>query len=207
MFSISPVFASVKIELYTEICGTWSIDSANWYRRSFKRGSRCAENGSQVTTMTWVHDQIYAGGGAYIPTHWGDFSAQTGISSVLHLCPDRPAAFNGPAPEAFEWMSIEDETQASMAQRLAAAQFIHQEVDKGRKVLLHSCLGRHRVRWAYVAYEILTGRSWRAALRSAARKPWLSPYVTDESDWQDFSAWIGRIAEFEPNRSVETPGG
>jgi hypothetical protein len=140
--------------------------------------------------MTWVHDQIYAGGGEYIPAHWDAFADQTGITGVLHLRPEAPAAFIGPEPHAFQWMPIEDETQAGKAQRMFAAQFIHRQVLLGERVLLHSSLGRHRVRWAFIAYEIYTGRSWRAAVRDAARKPWLSPYRTDEVSWQEFADWI-----------------
>jgi hypothetical protein len=145
--------------------------------------------------MTWVHDQIYAGGGEYIPLNWDEFSEQTGITSVLHFRPEGPADFIGPAPLAFEWMPIEDEDQADITQRLFAARFVRSQVESGRRVLLHSSLGRHRVRWAFVAYEIYSGRSWRAALRIAAEKPWLGPYKTDENRWREFARWIDRPIE------------
>ncbi|HLC04022.1 MAG TPA: hypothetical protein VJK02_13365 [Anaerolineales bacterium] len=137
--------------------------------------------------MTWVQDGIYAAGGDHLPSRWSEFSDQTGIRAVLHLCPGRPAVFRGPVPETFLWLAIEDEAQAEPDDRLLAGRFIASCLGRGLPVLLHSSLGRHRIRWAYVAYEICTGTRVRSALRKAASRPWLGPYHTDEAAWQEFA--------------------
>jgi hypothetical protein len=137
--------------------------------------------------MTWVADGIYAAGGDHVPVTWAEFSDQTGIRAVLHLCPGRPAAFCGPIPESFLWLPIEDEDQAGPEDRLLAGRFIASCRDSNLRVLLHSSRGRHRTRWAYVAYEICAGARLQAALRRAASRPWLAPYHTDEAAWEAFS--------------------
>ncbi len=136
--------------------------------------------------MTWVQDGIYAAGGEYLPSTWAEFSDQTGIRAVLHLSPGRPAVFRGPAPEGFLWLPIEDEEQASSDDRLLAGRFIASCRERGLRVLLHSSLGRHRTRWAYVAYEICAGSRLRTVLHRAASRPWLAPYHTDEAAWEAF---------------------
>jgi len=137
--------------------------------------------------VTWVHDRIYAGGGAYIPDHWDDFAGQTGISAVVHLSPGRPATFLRIPPLAFLWLNIGDESEAGPEERWLVGRFIDGSLQEGRKVLLHSSLGRHRARWAFVAYRIIAGRSATAALREAAERPWLTPYATDPSEWEAFA--------------------
>jgi hypothetical protein len=137
--------------------------------------------------MTWVQDGIYAAGGDHVPSTWAEFSDQTGIRAVLHLCPGRPAVFRGPPPECFLWLAIENEEQAAAEERLLAGRFISECLAKGMGVLLHSSLGRHRTRWAYVAYEIYAGLRLRSALRRAATRPWLAPYHTDEAAWGAFA--------------------
>jgi hypothetical protein len=137
--------------------------------------------------VTWVHDRIYAGGGGQIPDGWDSFAEQTGVAAVLHLCPKKPARFRGRPPTAFLWLDIEGEREAGAAERWLAGRFVESCLDDGLKVLLHSSLGRHRTRWAYVAYRIVSGRSAHAALREAAERPWLSPYATDAASWEDFA--------------------
>jgi hypothetical protein len=154
--------------------------------------------------MTWVTDGIYAAGGAHVPATWAEFSDQTGISAVLHLCPGRPAAFLGPAPERFLWLPIEDEDRADSEDRLLAGWFIASSRESGLRVLLHSSLGRHRTRWAYVAYEICAGSRLRGVLRRAASRPWLAPYHTDEAAWEAFADLVALAREradvTEPHR-------
>jgi hypothetical protein len=137
--------------------------------------------------VTWVHDQIYAAGGDHIPATWAEFADQTGVTAVLHLAPGRAARFAGPPPEVFLWLDVEDETQVGLDERHLAGCFTLDCLTAGRRVLLHSSSGRHRTRWAYVAYCIYAGRSVRAALRQAAERPWLSPYHTDAETWQAFA--------------------
>jgi hypothetical protein len=74
-----------------------------------------------------------------------------------------------------------------LAERQLAGCFLEKMVQLGRRVLLHSSMGRHRTRWAFVAYCILSGQSARAALRRAGNRPWLSPYTTDEDAWHAFA--------------------
>jgi hypothetical protein len=150
--------------------------------------------------MTWVHEGIYAAGGEYLPSTWAEFSDQTGIRAVLHLCPGRPATFRGRAPEGFLWLPVEDEKQASLDDRLLAGRFVASCRERGLRVLLHSSLGRHRTRWAYVAYEICAGSRLKTVLRRAASRPWLAPYHTDEATWEAFT----RLVAHNPDRPPVT---
>ncbi len=136
--------------------------------------------------LTWVHDQIFAAGGEHIPLTWKAFAGQTGVDVVVHMRPNRPAEFHGPPPEIFLWLDVEHESQVGLDERRMVGGFLMDMVAQGRRVLLHSSLGLHRTRWAFVAYCICTGQSARAALRRAAERPWLSPYHTDEDAWQSF---------------------
>lgn len=147
--------------------------------------------------MTWVHHSIFAAGGERLPADWQAFSAQTGAQSILHQRPGAPARFEGRAPEAFLWLDLEDERQAGLEERRLAAGFISESLAQGRRVLLHGSLGRHRIRWAFVAYRIYNGRSAHAALREAAARPWLAPYPTDVAAWEAFEAVLRARPEEE----------
>jgi len=140
--------------------------------------------------LTWVHDNIYAAGGMHIPSNWGPFADQTGVTGILHFAPDRAAKFIGSSPEVFLWVNIADENQAASSERLLAGRFLYECVAEGRRILLHSSLGRHRTRWAFVAYLMISGSSVRAALRQAADLPWLSPYHTDTAAWEAFAEML-----------------
>ena len=142
--------------------------------------------------MTWVDDRIYAAGGDYIPETWQEFAEQTGITAIVHLRPDAPAAFRGPVPEAYLWLGIAEESEAALADRWLAGRFVAECLRARRKVLLHSSLGRHRTRWVYVSWAIVEGRSAQAALRQAGAKPWLSPYHTSLEVWDDFAREVRR---------------
>jgi hypothetical protein len=87
-------------------------------------------------------------------------------------------------------MDVEEETQVGIEERCLAAQFIHECLQNGHQILLHSSHGRHRTRWVYVAFQIYNGQSVRAALRQAAESPWLSPYHTDTEVWDRFALSI-----------------
>jgi hypothetical protein len=140
--------------------------------------------------LTWVHDQIYIAGGDHIPSTWESFVDQTGIAAVLNLRPGSPSSFHGPIPERFLWMDLVDESQIGIDERWLAASFIGENLKDGLRMLLHSSLRRHRVRWAYVSYLIWTGKSVRASLREVEEKPWLAPYRTDENAWEDFKQYV-----------------
>ncbi len=140
--------------------------------------------------LTWVHERVFAAGGEQIPQTWDDFAEQTGVTAVLHLRPSRPTRFERRPPLSFLWLDLAEEAQAGMAERRLASRFIEDCLARGQSVLLHSSLGRHRTRWAYVAYAIRAGRAVRTALRQAAEAPWLAPYRTDEDAWERFAQII-----------------
>jgi hypothetical protein len=136
--------------------------------------------------MTWVADGIYAAGGEHIPSTWAAFSQQTGIRAVLHLSLQQPQYFRGPTPTRFLWLDIGDESGADLSSRQLVGEYVIACREAGQAVLLHSAQGRHRVRWAFVAHQLCTGRKLTTVLREAAEKPWLAPYHTDQAIWQAF---------------------
>ncbi len=151
--------------------------------------------------MTWVAEGIFAAGGGHIPNTWDKFRQQTGIEAILHLSSTRPQNFKGPIPGSFLWLDIEDETEADLASRRLAGEYIRACVAAGQAILLHSAQGRHRVRWAYVAHQLCEGRKLKTVLREVAEKPWLAPYHTDQKLWQEFYEAI-RDPVTEHRRSV-----
>jgi hypothetical protein len=150
--------------------------------------------------LAWIHDQIYAAGGDHIPSTWASFVKQTGVTAVLHLCPISPTSFQGPFPKSFLWMALADESEAGLEERWLAASFIGRNLESGQRMLLHSSLRRHRVRWAYVSYLIWMGRSVRASIRVVEEKPWLAPYRTDERAWEEFKQFV-KIQRADENAS------
>lgn len=136
--------------------------------------------------MAWVDDHIFAAGGDHLPQRWLAFTEQYGTAAVLHLDPERPAVFSGPAPPAFLWLNVSREADAGVEARWLAGHFLCTCIDAGGSVLLHSSLGRHRTRWAYVAFLLCRGRSLAAALRQVEAPPWLAPYRTDLEKWREF---------------------
>lgn len=119
---------------------------------------------------------------------------------MLHLQPQRPAVFLGGVPTSLLWLGIGSEAEADTAARWAAGRFVLECLEQGQSVLLHSGEGRHRVRWAYVAYLICSGKPTAAALRAAESPPWLAPYHTMASGWDSFAGFVRSRAE-----SVATP--
>jgi len=148
--------------------------------------------------MTWVEDGIYAAGGDHIPQTWGAFAGQTGISAVLHLAHPAPSVFDGPPPARFLWLDLEHEQQAGEQERRLAGEFVRDSRAAGRSVLLHCPHGRHRTRWAYVAYRLCLGHGLKGVLRDAAQKPWLAPYHTDREAWAAFRSFLRQTAEHPP---------
>jgi len=151
--------------------------------------------------MTWVQDGIFAGGGEALPDGWADFAAQTGITAILHLRPDAPAVFRGPSPASFLWLAIAAEDQAGLPDRLLAGAFVAACLERGQRVLLHASPGRHRTRWAYVAYRVWSCVAPGTALRQAAQAPWLAPYATDESAWERMAEAVRNLRR-EPRRAI-----
>jgi len=137
--------------------------------------------------MTWVHDRIFAAGGEHVPATWAAFCAQTMVEAVVHLRPAQPSRFLGPAPAAFLWLDVADESQADSACRQLAGRFVEEQVGQGRHVLIHSPLGRHRTRWVYVAFLLCQQMALPSALRAAEERPWLAPYHTDRQAWADLA--------------------
>jgi len=95
-------------------------------------------------------------------------------------------------------MDVADESQAGLEERWLAASFIKENLEKGERILLHSSLRRHRVRWAYVSYLIWMGKSVRASIKEVEKRPWLAPYHTDLKAWDDFKQYV-------ETRRVEEP--
>jgi hypothetical protein len=156
--------------------------------------------------MTWVQDGIFAGGGEALPEGWADFAAQTGITAILHLRPGAPANFRGPTPHSFLWLPVSTEGQADVADRLLAGAFVASCMARGERVLLHASLGRHRTRWAFVAYRIWSGALPHAALRQASQPPWLSPYATDEAAWENLARAVrGHRQELGTTLPLDAP--
>jgi hypothetical protein len=133
-----------------------------------------------------VHEQIYAAGGAHIPKDWATFCDQTGISAILHLNPGYPVVFHGPLPEAFLWMDVDREGQVDQTKRWTAGTFLLLCTSSGMRVLVHSSQGRHRIRWAVVAFLIISGKTVKGAISEVEKKPWLSPYHTRIDEWHAF---------------------
>lgn len=151
-------------------------------------------------SVGWVHDQIFAAGGSHIPSRWASFSDQTKIGSVLHLDPDGPQPFLGPPPRAFLWMAVGSEEAADPPTRLLAARFLAERLEHGDSLLIHGTEGRHRTRWAYVAYLIWSGRRVKSALRQAEELPWQAPYRTDSEAWWAFAEWLEGRPQEAPGR-------
>jgi len=150
----------------------------------------------QEAPLAWVDDRIFAAGGDHIPMHWDEFAGQTGVTAVLHLRPDQPAAFLGVPPESFLWIGVGSEGEADLETRWLAGRFVLGGLEAGGRVLLHGSQGRHRVRWAYVAQLICAGRPVVAAVHAAEVRPWLSPYPTDRQVWENFAQLVeARSAE------------
>jgi hypothetical protein len=140
--------------------------------------------------LTWIQDGIYAAGGEHLPKNWASFIEQTGITAVFHLRALSSASFIGPAPTSFLWINLEGEAGAGLEERRLAATFIAENLKMQRRVLLHCSHRRHRIRWAYMAYLIWSGKSIKASLTQVQQKPWLAPYHTDMKIWQEFKEFI-----------------
>lgn len=143
-----------------------------------------------MNTVAWVNESIFAAGGEHIPKTWGEFAEMTGISAIVHLAQGAPSLFDGPEPDRFLWLEATEEEQADFQMRFQAGTFVQECIHEGRKILLHCPISRHRTRWVYVAFGLVSGRRLAPVLREAAERPWLSPYHTDEAEWEEFVAWM-----------------
>ena len=140
--------------------------------------------------MTWVHDRIFAAGGDHIPATWESFRTQTRITAVLNVNPGNPSQFVGAPPTRFLWLDVKQESEADIEARLLAGRFLQEAVQLGDRVLLHSGQGRHRTRWAFVAFLLCHGQTVATALRQAAETPWLAPYETDRDQWRALARYV-----------------
>lgn len=153
-------------------------------------GQNYAGSPARRSDLAWVHEHIFAAGGAHIPAAWDEFSAQMGITAIVHLSHPDPLEFQGPAPGRLLWLDLEDEFEADVGMQALCGGFVHAAIEGGENVLLHSAHGRHRTRWVYVAYLIRAGKQVRAALRMAEQKPWQAPYHTDPEKWLRFQSYL-----------------
>lgn len=156
-------------------------------------GSAALERISEA--LAWVHDRIFAAGGSHIPATWDSFREQLGISAICNLDEAQPAHFAGEPPASFLWLDISQESAADLSAMHLVGDFIQECVTAGQRVLLHSSQGRHRTRWAFVAFQICIGSSVRSALRLAAEPPWLAPYSTDRARWHQFADHIETLTK------------
>ncbi len=179
-YSVSGGFARRRRQTYNRV------------RRSLGVMRFGAEPALEVAGLTWVHEGVFAAGGAHIPSTWAGFTDQTRISSIVHLNAGEPMEFAGPCPEAFLWLGVEREGEADLEDRWLVGRFIRRQIEAGRSVLLHGGAGRHRTRWAFTAFLLVQGSSLGAALRRVEKPPWLAPYHTDLEAWQAFVEWLER---------------
>jgi len=129
--------------------------------------------------MTWATDSIFVAGGDFVDDHWPDFQAQSGVSAVVTIAPDRPRAYGEPQPVAALWLPVADEAAFTLEQLTLGADFIAAALAAGRKVLLHGPLGVHRTRPLVAAHLLQQGKSLARVLRELEEKPWLPPYQGD----------------------------
>lgn len=200
--SISGRLACVKTAMYTRAASTCQSRCQAGKRQRRRRAPAKRTRASAARTlgwkgrlMSWVHDRIFAAGGGQVPRAWAAFADQTAIRAIVHLAPDQPDRFIGPPPSAYLWLRIGDEAEADMAARKSAGRFVETCLADGLNVLLHSSVSRHRTRWVFVSYLLVSGSTLPHALRLAAEKPWLSPYRTDESAWQTFIRTLDEARE------------
>ena len=146
--------------------------------------------------LAWVHEHIFAAGGSHIPAAWDQFSAQLGVTAIVHLSRPEPLEFHGSAPARMLWLDLEDEREVDLGMQALCAGFVHAAIESGENVLLHSTHGRHRTRWVYVSYLIWAGKQVRAALRMAEEKPWQAPYHTDTEKWSTFRTYLSELKSF-----------
>ncbi len=142
--------------------------------------------------MTWATDSIFVAGGDFVDDHWPDFQAQSGVSAVVTVAPDRPRAYGEPQPVALLWLPVADEAAYTMEQLTLGADFIALALAAGRKVLLHGPLGVHRTRPLVAAHLLQQGRSLARVLRELEDKPWLPPYQGSREVLETLAA---RLAE------------
>ena len=141
--------------------------------------------------MTWVTDSIFVAGGDYVREAWPEFQAQTGISAVVTVAAEGPAAYRDPLPWAALWLPVDDEAAYRLDQLALGADFIESALAGGRKVLLHGPQGLHRTRPLLAAHLLAQGKSLARVLRTIEEKPWLPPYKGNMEILEQFAAQHG----------------
>jgi hypothetical protein len=131
--------------------------------------------------MTWATDSVFVAGGDFVDDYWPDFQAQTGVSAVVTIAPDRPRAYGEPRPVAALWLPVADEAAYTLETLSLGTDFIAAALAANRKVLLHGPQGVHRTRPLVAAHLLQQGRSLARVLRELEEKPWLPPYQGDAS--------------------------
>ncbi len=131
--------------------------------------------------MTWVTDQIFVAGGAFVVETWKDFQAQTGVSAIITIGTEAPGIFVDPLPWAWLWLPVADELGYTLAHLTLGVAFIDQARAAGRTLLLHGPKGQHRARPLVAAHLLASGKSLARVLREVELRPWLPPYKGDPS--------------------------
>jgi hypothetical protein len=142
--------------------------------------------------MTWATDSVFVAGGDFVDDYWPDFQAQSGVSAVVTVAPDRPRAYGEPRPVAVLWLPVAGEADYTLEQLSLGADFIAAAVQRGRKVLLHGSHGLHRLRPLVAAHLLQQGKSLARVLRELEEKPWLPPYQGDAALLEALAAGISR---------------
>ena len=138
--------------------------------------------------MTWVTDSIFVAGGDFVREYRTDFQSQTGVTALVTVSVEGPAAFVNPLPWAALWLPVEDEAAYSLDQLALGVSFIQAALAAGRKVLLHGPKGVHRTRPLVAGHLLAGGRSLARALREVEEKPWLPPYKGNASILEELAA-------------------
>jgi hypothetical protein len=142
--------------------------------------------------MTWATDDLFVAGGDFVSEFWADFQAQSGVTAVIVVTPERPGPYLDPAPWAALWLPVADEAEYTPEHLRLGVNFIETAVDAGRKLLLHGPHGVHRTRPLVAAHLIARGKSVARAVREVEQKPWLPPYKGRVETLEQFAKeWRG----------------
>ena len=121
---------------------------------------------------------------------WSDFQAQSGVSAVITVAAEGPAAYLNPLPWAALWLPVDDEAHYRLDQLALGVRFIQEALAGGRKVLLHGPKGVHRTRPLLAGHLLAEGKSLARTVRTVEEKPWLPPYKGDLALLEQLAAWL-----------------
>jgi hypothetical protein len=138
--------------------------------------------------MPWVTDSIFVAGGDYVRESWSDFQSQSGVSAVITVAAEGPAAYLSPLPWAALWLPVDDEAAYRLDQLALGVRFIQEALAEGRKLLLHGPKGVHRTRPLLAGHLLAEGKSLPRVLRTIEEKPWLPPYKGDPALLEQLAA-------------------